>query len=35
MPKYNYEYFLDRCSAFGNTKLLQSYMNKVRNIHKG
>jgi hypothetical protein len=23
MPKYNFEFFIDRCQAFGSTKLLQ------------
>ena len=43
MPKYNFEYFVERCQAFGSTKLIQvwwyllmqSYMAKVRKIHKG
>lgn len=35
MPKYSYDYFLQRCQALGNHKITSGYMNKVRRIHKG
>lgn len=35
MFKYNFEFFMDRCQAFGTTKEVQNHMNKVRKIHKG
>ncbi|KAL4482526.1 hypothetical protein ABPG72_005769 [Tetrahymena utriculariae] len=35
MPKYSYQYFLDRCTEFGKTSLIKTYMNNVRRIHKG
>lgn len=35
LPRYSFEYFLQRCRALGNQKFTQEYMKKVRRIHKG
>lgn len=34
-PRYDFDYFLQRCKALGNHKFTQAYMSKVRKIHKG
>ena len=35
MPKYSLELFLDRCQAMGKQKEVQSFMDKMRRVHKG
>lgn len=35
MPKFYYQFFLQRCQALGSNKTVAAYLAKVRRIHKG